>query len=150
MEMCECFLCISTVHKVCCIPVSVKTYWAASSQCKLHMAWHTSAVERMIHRMVCSSQLLTLENLQNLLLIWEVVMLIECKLGSVTGHSKYNCCKHLVLSMDVTKHFGPSLDIVANVMLQGAWWLDVVANMILQGTWFQPVDVVANVTMQGT
>lgn len=77
-------------------------------------------------------------------------MLIECKLGSVTGHSKYNCCKHLVLSMDVTKHFGPSLDIVANVMLQGAWWLDVVANMILQGTWFQPVDVVANVTIQGT
>jgi len=44
----------------------------------------------------------------------------------------------------------PALDIVANVMLQGAWWLDIVANMILQGAWFQPVDVVANVMMQGT
>jgi hypothetical protein len=52
--------------------------------------------------------------------------------------------------MDVAKHFCPSLDIVANVMLQGAWWLDVVANMILHGAWFQPVDVVANVMMQGT
>jgi hypothetical protein len=58
--------------------------------------------------------------------------------------------KHLVLSMDVAKHFGPSLDIVANMMLQGAWWLDVVANMILEGAWFQPADVVAIVTMQGT
>jgi len=91
-------------------------------------------------------------------------MLIECKLGSITGHCKCNCCTHLVLSMDVAKHFGPSLDNVANVMLQGAWWLDIVAKYDTArrlvptsgccckchdarhlGSKFQPVDVFASV-----